>query len=285
MILYYALGGGYGHFIRAVDFLYTVFPKEKALILCSQIPKGAREQIPHKIEQVKDFTDSENQKNEWIAQLEKIISENNVNHLILDTFPIGIFNELEDTDLTAVKVSHVARYIKPKAFNTIWENHFDIQFETTFFVEEVSGMQAEVLQAASKKSQDIDLQLFDYNKDDFISKILQPTDSEKILVVHSGNADELEVLLNFAKDLNGQLPKSASVFCISPNTLNENNIVVLPVFPAHAYYHLFDYVVSGAGFNSVRFAHLAQKKSYFIPFERKYDDQFWRLHQFRQTLI
>lgn len=285
MILYYALGGGYGHFIRAVDFLHTVFPTKQAIIWCSQIPKGAHNQTPHKLIEVETFTTDTHTPAGLINQLEHIISDNNIDHLIIDTFPFGILNELAEINLSGLKLSHVARYIKPKIFESLTENESEIQFHNTYFVEKPSEAQLLFLQQCSRNTREIQLQNFNYKLDTFFENILTTSVVLKILVVHSGNREELEVLLNFAHDLKKQLTDSCSIFCVSPNQIDTKNMTSLAIFPAHAYYHLFDYVVSGAGFNAVRFAHRAQKKSYLIPFERRYDDQFWRLHEFRKTII
>jgi len=100
----------------------------------------------------------------------------------------------------------------------------------------------------------------------------------KILIVHSGSLNEQQHLCRYAIDripsLAGNGDAVDQCFCREG------------IYPAEERFENYDYIVSGAGYNMIANAWSFEGRSRYIlyPFERRYDDQRFRLEQYKHGL-
>lgn len=267
MKLFYTLGGGLGHLTRIKRFITShhitdnyivfstkwatkVFPKERCLI------------IPQKVIDNKmllfDFL---------IFQLKK----NKIEELYIDTFPFGLFKEIDPLEIPfKCQLFYIARYIH-------WQRYIDnyqftsFQFKATFIVDFLHKKQSDFIKENSLAIHRLRI--------DEKSITPQQTPPKYYLINHSGNEEEIYQLLKLLEnDERYQKEKLPIVINTTQplHNLERKDIKVIHKYPA---FHLFEeakLIITACGYNSMIETLAFRNKHLFLPFKRRFDNQFER---------
>lgn len=245
MIVYYAPGGGLGHRVRARRVL-AALRMDNALICHSERSEepgrsgGTTVVLPPSLE------GNPPAHRRWIESL-------GAERIIADSFPAGIQGELSGI---ATPLDHVARLLRWDEYRRTVDAPLP-HFGTTWLVEEVTH--EAVLREISDRVETLTLHVEE-----------EPTtiDGDYWLIVHSGPADEVRELIDYALDLN---PPRVLVATRAELELPPNfERIDTPTY-ANA-----TRIISAAGFNVMLETERWRDKHLVVPFPRRFDDQFRR---------
>ena len=228
MTAYYAMGGGLGHLTRARAFLHTL--NVRATIVADS-PFASDPRVTGGVPVVRTVPPGD---------------------LILDTFPAGLFGEIEGG-----VVDYVARYVR-------WERYAlppnPPRIRRAYVLEPLHPAQEAYVREHADEIVPLDLD------DPPAIAAPPPMPSSYVLVVHS-NADEREELLAYARDV-----------CAEEGVADP--IVAPDVYPATLVAANATRIFTGGGFNAMR-QFGGDPRHRPLPFERKFDDQYARVARFR----
>lgn len=231
MISYYARGGGLGHLTRARAFLHTLALERDAVIVTDS-PFAGDSRV------VGDIA---------VATVPE-------GELILDTFPAGLFGEIEGG-----VVDYVARYVR-------WDRYTlppdPPHIRRAYILEPLHPDQDRYVRAHAEAVVE-DFELRD-------PPCAVPADVQLppryVLVVHS-QATEREELLAYAREVCRQEDITDSI--VAPD-----------VYPATLVAANATRIFTGGGFNAMRqFGRDPRHRP--LPFDRRFDDQYARVARFR----
>jgi hypothetical protein len=278
MILYYAPGGGYGHVCRGLKVLAACEPKETAVIICSPnsvpeetfpcvtllpIPRNTKEDIAIY--------------RTWLyGRLERLQPE----RIYIDTFPAGLVGELlYCPDVAAYQLLYVARRMQWSMYAAV-ARRCPFIFSGAYLVEPLEEPHRLYTVSSSKKCAVLELPQLQSpvppGPEDF------PVQMDRSLplwgIVHSGVAMEVETLLNYAQQAAGMENRVVQRLLISPEKPEQlsRDVSWMSCFPACKLYPFFNRIFTGCGFNAMHETIPFRKKHRWIPFERRFDNQFWR---------
>jgi len=287
VILYYALGGGLGHLTRACAVLHTLECTTPAVILSSspfsaEIPAtdGVRIQsVPASFAQ---------DRHAYRAWLVRLLAELQPTALYLDVFPAGIVGEFCDfPELDHVPVHYIARRLCWNAYAQQLRGRTS-RFHSTFVLEPLEESHLEFVNSCSVRIAPLSL-----NDPPRKLSIVESATLEKMsalaepfwLIVHSGNREEMHELVAYAEDLRHCERSKARLVVTAPAL----NVPALPVYaqslgliPADTLFPFAERVISACGFNIMRQMSPFRNKHYYLPFARRFDDQYWRAAYWRQ---
>jgi predicted glycosyltransferase len=236
LILYYAIGGGFGHLARARRVLAKLGLRASILAATSEpritgdlptilVPR-ALERSPAALRQ-------------WIESL-------GAERIIVDAFPCGILGELAGID---VPLDHVARLLRVAPVDVP-------RFGTTYVVEELHPAHAAILRSCSDRVMSLDLA----GEPSPAFRAPSPAAvGEGCVVVHSGPEDEVRQLVDYAREVIG-----------GPITVATRTFPIAPLLAAASH------IVSAAGFNIMLETEPFRQKHHIVPMPRRFDDQFTR---------
>lgn len=257
MLLYYAAGGGLGHVTRARAFLHGA--RLDGVILTAAavegvdtlvIPEPLRRDLPAY--------------REWLRG-------RGAEHIILDTFPAGLFHEFDDLELSCT-FDYVARYL---AWPRYAEMRNPPRFATTYVLEPLHGEQEQFVVARSTHI-------------DRAPKLVDPevpggelpVESQYSLVVHSGPASEVEELIDYARMAAKAAGESLPIVVATRAAIDVGDVIVVDAYPATSLANGAVRIITGAGFNCMR-QFGGDPRHHVVPFPRRYDDQFIRAARVR----
>jgi hypothetical protein len=253
VLLYYAAGGGLGHVTRARAFLHGASLDGVILTAAAVdgidtlvIPEPLRRDLPAY--------------REWLRG-------RGAEHIILDTFPAGLFHEFDDLELSCT-FDYVARYLA-------WPRYAKMsnppRFGTTHVLEPLHEEQERFI---AERSAQIDRapKLIDPESAVTVHSIESPY----TLVVHSGPAAEVEELIDYARfAAKTEGETSQRIVVATRATINASDVIVVDAYPATSLAAGATRIVTGAGFNCMR-QFGGDPRHHAVPFPRRYDDQFIR---------
>lgn len=231
MISYYANGGGLGHLTRARAFIYTMGLERQAAIVADS-PFASDRRV------VGDIP---------ITTLPK-------GDLVLDTFPAGLFGEIEGG-----VADYVARYVR-------WDRYKlplnPPRIGRAYILEPLHPDQERyVRKHAGTVIEDLEL----HDPPCFMHEVID-LPARYVLVVHS-QAAERDELLSYAREV-----------CREEGI--DDPIIAPDVYPATLFASNATRVFTGGGFNAMRqFGHDSRHRP--LPFDRRFDDQYARVARFR----
>lgn len=276
-VLIYAPGGGYGHFTRAVAISKALLFANVTLHV-SSVPESISIHNTTDIHTI-PFTVQNNisEFRTWFTN-ELLMCKPDV--IIIDTFPAGICGELNEIDLSTIYTVLIGRNCKFDAYKRN-AGQLRNRINQTYLIEKVSDHYLNYLKTLCSEISDItiDDKIDTFEEDPVFVNTINQHSGQKWLLVHSGNQDECEILFEYGQ-------KIARVHRVNPflflcgnfsNSFENAMCVIVKMYPVYQYYSLFDRVISGAGFNSVRQAKKYARAYNFYPFERRYDDQHARI--------
>lgn len=254
MLLYYAAGGGLGHVTRARAFLHGA-GLDGVIVTSEKVP-GVETLVVPRCER--------HEYREWLRSL-------GAQRIILDTFPAGLMHEFDDFDLPCT-FDYVARYVT-------WPRYAPMvkppRFETTYVLEPLHEEQQRFVVANSARVER-DVRLVDPPSGDDI-RIEEPY----ALVIHSGDVDEVEELIDYAQLIaraEGELP----IVVATRAALHRDDVTIVDAYPVTSLAQHAQRIITGAGFNCMR-QFGGDPRHRPIPFPRRFDDQFLRAARYRSS--
>lgn len=287
MILYYAMGGGLGHLVRARAMAHTLGWHDMTVFTAS--PYAADPRVLGGFARVQVPPELAAARTEYGELLYDTIDRIQPSEIVVDTFAVGILGELPSLITgPAVPLLHVARYVKPELLPPPHRSPL-IHFDTTYVVEPLAGEHVEFVTALS--SEVIPLELIDppaHILADQHARIEAhaPAGTPLWLVVHSEPHEETEQLVQYAREMamiEGIAPRfvvatpEADAFAREP----DDDILAIDLFPASALFARADRIITACGFNAMRQAAPFGDRHRFLPFARRYDDQYLRAERYR----
>ena len=249
MILYYAIGGGLGHLVRARAVLHTLGVADRAaLVTASPFAADPRVVGELPVIRVPDALDGDRAAlRRWLGDLVACLRPE---RLVADAFPAGVLGELEAG--LGVPMDHVARLLRWPRYARRLDGPLP-RIETTFAVEPLHDDQLAALRSASERVVALSL----------VDPPAPPRDDAAgaALVVHTGPAREVCVLASLAARTGHPVRIARPV---GPD---------LDVHPASALFTRAAAIVTAAGFNAVRQAAPFGDRHLCLPFPRPLDDQ------------
>jgi len=249
VILYYAIGGGLGHLVRARAVLHTLGVADRAaLVTASPFAADPRVVGELPVIRVPDALDGDRAAlRRWLGDLVACLRPE---RLVADAFPAGVLGELEAG--LAVPMDHVARLLRWPRYARRLDGPLP-RIETTFAVEPLHDDQLAALRSASERVVALSL----------VDPPAPPRDDAAgaALVVHTGPAREVCVLASLAARTGHPVRIARPV---GPD---------LDVHPASALFTRAAAIVTAAGFNAVRQAAPFGDRHLCLPFPRPLDDQ------------
>ncbi len=231
MISYYANGGGLGHLTRARAFLHTLGLERDAMIVADS-PFASDRRV------VGDIP---------VATVPQ-------GELILDTFPAGLFGEIEGG-----VVDYVARYVR-------WDRYRvppnTPQIRRAYILEPLHPDQERYVRAHAETV----IENFELRDPPCAVQQVVDLPPRYVLLVHS-RAAEREELLAYAREV-----------CAEEGV--DDPIVAPDVYPATLIAANATRIFTGGGFNAMRqFGRDPRHRP--LPFDRRFDDQYGRVARFR----
>lgn len=280
MILYYALGGGLGHISRALKLVQQWRMEDYKIITSSNT---ARQFVDNKHLVV--IAKEEINK---AVLLNNLLADKNISALYIDTFPCGIRGELNKVFIPPhIEVNYIGRRLKWREYKQYLLA--DCHFKTSYLLEDLEPAHLAFIQKSSEntKQQSISctskIERTDKNNG---AEIKLPHDKQIWLIVHSDNTSELEALISYAKDI--AIIENCHPYLLVNTNITDVNFDVDQVifhYPADGLFALCTRVFSACGFNIMQETLGHKIKHFFIPFERRFDDQFWRAQKRRSLLL
>ncbi len=272
LFLYYAMGGGLGHLVRARAFLYSHGLARDAVVLTASEYAGDS-RLTRGLEIVCVPRELENDVDEFRGWLTHCIEDLNPDRVCVDSFPCGIVGELCDfSPLSTIRTWHLARLLR-------WNEYARIihgtppRFAVTWRLEPLHDEHEQFLAAHSDVIEDLAL-----------ADVYEDRDGLEIpacpfwLVVHSGPASEVGELVGYAVDMRDAERVTTRIVVATPNPPDTlpPGCAVLNVFPASGLFPYAQRIISAAGFNVMRQGAPFRDKHFVVPFPRRFDDQFAR---------
>jgi len=283
--LYYALGGGHGHVTRARRVLRTLGLADQASIVAGTdaladprnaggIPTIA---VPPELER------STSEHRRW---LQALIRQEQVQRLLVDTFPAGIAGELSALPiLDALRVDYIGRLLR-------WDDYRRVvpsappPFQTAYVVEELSTPHAELLASNSREVIALDLAPIAAREAADVPATIHGSYS---LIVHSGPADEVRELIELLQTLRALDGDDERVLVATQASVDLPDLPEcferIDLVPASALFPAARRIVSAAGFNVMLESEPWRRKHHVLPFARRFDDQFLRAARRRQRML
>ncbi|WP_044209265.1 hypothetical protein [Flammeovirga sp. OC4] len=267
MKLFYILGGGLGHLTRVQKLISMLNIEEDYLVFSTA---WATKVFPEDKCIVIDPKDFENKKSLFpflLLQLEKY----SISDLYLDTFPLGLFKEINPGLIpTQCRLHYIARYLRWDAYCGDLDG-LNINFNHTYIIDFLDKKQFQFIQDNAQTIHHIKLYLTDY-------KIKQKSIEEKFyLINHSGPQQEIEALIDLLKKHETYKKIPLPIIINTPKlTLQYDTIKVMHQYPASSLFDQAKLIVTGCGYNSMLETLPYREKHIFLPFKRRFDNQFER---------
>ncbi len=288
MILYYAQGGGLGHLTRARAVLNALAAgEETAIMTASSFGRDRRVTggtgviaVPFEMASAPPL---------YRAWLTEVFSRTRPSAVFIDTFPAGIIGEFCDFSFPDnTGIYHIARLLR-------WPEYAKLlagkppTFRHTWMLEPLAASHAEFLHTHSNKISPLTLGEPDRSVSRKAGKIIEELRSEGRpvwLVVHSGPEEEIAELIAYGEEMSRIEGGNPKIVLISPERPEElrSGIAHLDFYPASIFFPSADRIITGCGFNAMRETEAFKEKHRFIPFARRFDDQFLRAARRKSTM-
>ena len=270
MLLYYAVGGGLGHLVRARAFLHTRgLGGEAALFTASRFADDPR--VTGGLPVVRVPASLDGDRAGLRALLLRTLEELRVDRLVVDAFPAGLLGELAElVPPPGVAMEHVARLLRWEQY--LWDASDRLPpYDVSWTVEELHCGHLRAIQSASREVRSLALV-------DPPAPPPPPVEKPYALVVHSGPDEETLDLVAAARELLRADASPARLLLASPSRPAglDADVGHVDAFPATGLFADAERVVAAAGFNVVRQTEPVREKRFLVPYPRRFDDQFAR---------
>lgn len=282
MVLYYALGGGLGHLARAKKVLRALGINQFMIVTADQqVPSSLF--LPHQLLVVP--TTWSNSSENLTSFLTDYIELHRVEQVLLDTFPLGILGELwQCFETLDVELVYVARYLNwPKYAETV---RLSGKLETLCFdkclvVDHLHTQQIEFIESCCESRQELSLDNAHGQID--ASGMRADSSAGKWLIAHSKPVNELCELLAYSRNIASierQTPSFLVCTAITksdlPAEFYADDVELINHYPVNVLFDRATRLITACGFNLMNETAPYADKHHFLPFARRYDDQFLR---------
>lgn len=268
---FYVFGGGMGHLARVRKFIdlrkirdfriitgnplaLRYFPQERLLFFTSN-GKSVRDQL--------------------ISFLESEVKPLSFENFYVDCFPGGILNELSDRYLNSDQTIWLSRRLKDDSYNL---SSVKVKYDLCLEFERPAKEQQLFCQQRGIRTAAVNLpvSLPDPVR---VKHLKSSLPSAFWLIIHSSSKNEIDLLRMKADLLLVSANKKISLILITDQDYQGDNdlMVIRNEMRPVDYFPLAEKIFSGAGFNMIQELRDYREKHICIPFERKYDDQKWRI--------
>jgi len=278
-LVYYAMGGGLGHLVRARAFLHTIGYQGRATVVtASELAKDTRVaggldvlQAPAELERDAPAF------RQWLSQQ---ITRLGADCLCVDAFPAGILGELERWP-SDIALWHVARLLRWREYAPLLRGA-PLAFERCWCVEPLEIEHRAFLAACCNAVEDL---VLSDPPQPYAARTTTNEAEPYWLVVHTGPEVEVAELLDYASEIRSLEQASVSLLLITRNAPCDlpAHTRQLDVFPAEPYFANAQRIFTAAGFNSMRQTARYASKRAVLPMPRRFDDQFERARRARRS--
>lgn len=272
---YYCMGGGLGHITRFTAFCRHFAIRPALLTNCEMVRSGQIKPLagPILIPDEADNVDFASFRNWASSAIESIRPKT----LFIDAFPGGILGELCDLPaLKQIECIYLARILDLRAYKSRLNGSLPA-FTKIYSIEQLGDEQQKWLNTLQTPVEELTLPYPDEPSDDKSENPEVPDNCW--LIIHSGSADELEQLWQFAcqtAEIEGQTPAFALVSPGSRPEFLPECVAHFNRYPADSLIKQADRVFSAAGFNIMQQMKAYKYKHHVMPMNRALDDQFLR---------
>ena len=270
-LIYYAIGGGLGHLVRARAFLHTLGLEADATVLSASESAGDA-RITGALDVLRVPARLERDPAALRAWLLDTIARTQARCLCVDTFPAGILGELCDCPLLAqLDLWHVARLLRwveyagalhgaPPHYARIWR------------VEHLHDAHEAFIAQHGDAIEDLEL------RDAPASSAREDSSPPYWLVVHSGPQAEVSELVAYADEVRREECADVPLWIatLDPPRALPSASRLLDGYPASLYFANAQRIFSAAGFNVMRQTAPFRARHSVLPMPRRFDDQFER---------
>jgi len=276
VVLYYALGGGLGHLVRAGKVLAALDAAQSAAILTAS-PFARDPRVIGTLPVIEVPARLDGDRAAFRAWLEDALATLRPDELLVDSFPAGILGELCGLELPPAR--HVARRLRWPAYARRLAGPLP-RFELTYALEPLSAPHRAALEACSARIRPLELPSAPHGYPPLI-------DGPHWLVIHSGPDAEILELARHAHGLRTRETDHLEIIVISPRPPSW-----LPpaahwrdVHPVAPHAHHAERIITAAGFNAMHELAPVRERHHFLPFARPLDDQFARAAAIQNTIV
>jgi hypothetical protein len=273
-ILYYALGGGLGHLVRARRTVRALGLEREAAILTASAFAGDQRvtgglpvvRVPRGLEREP-------------ARVRELIAAQRPAELIVDAFPLGILGELDG--LEGVRVRHVARRLRWEAYRRRF-GRGRIRFAVSHVLEPLDEQHERFLREHSDRVEPLDL-----GATIVPGRPRRAVPGPHWLVVHSGPHEEILELVEHAREHQRAEGVAVPIVVVSPERpagLAED-VVWRDLHPVAPYFAHADRIFTAAGFNVIQETAPFRDRQHVVPFRRPLDDQSARAARVRRERL
>jgi hypothetical protein len=269
MIVYYALGGGLGHLVRARKLLDTLGYRDRAALL-SASPFADDARVVGDLPVVRVPPRLGHDRAAFRAWLKDALAALRPELLIVDSFPGGILGELCGLELPPA--CHVARRLRWPAYAQRCGGGPLPRFELTYVLEPLMERHELALSACSAGVRTLELPV---PRTDPGAPL---TDRPHWLVVHSGPDAELVELAEYASEMRAAERGHPRILVIAPHRPQwlPRDAQWCDIHPATPHFANAERIFTAAGFNAMRETSELRDRHRFVPFPRPLDDQYAR---------
>ncbi|ABC26999.1 hypothetical protein HCH_00078 [Hahella chejuensis KCTC 2396] len=277
MIFFYALGGGLGHITRAQALIHTLGLEEPVTLAMSSAWNDTEPPLSQQfltLRAPQGLSKDPDGVRRWLSAA---LAQKTYRRIIIDAFPGGLLGELCDFPFPAdAELIHCARLLRWPVYAPMLKGALP-RYQRCFQLETLSGDHAAALTACCDRIDSLHL-------DDPPLDPVRPSPQDALssaplwLIVHAGSTEEILELIALARDSAALEGVSPQLVLLSPQrpTALPADVVHRCVYPATPWFAKAQRIFSACGFNTVRQLQPYRHKHRFLPFPRRFDDQFAR---------
>jgi hypothetical protein len=287
--LFYAQGSGLGHLQRCTHLAQTLQISQRELILASS---SSYTEMVAKKNNITPLQIPTNFQYDLIAYQKWLLAQiqyHQIEQIFIDVFPCGIIGEWNNFENIAHKNNlnltfhYLGRRLKWATYQPIARNA--PQLETAYIFEELEPAHHHFITTHSN----LYIDLTTTSKTTLANN---PTQNYW-LIIHSEPWEELQILIDYA--LEKYVIQEAKTNLVILTQIDKQtvekylqsqftamqlpNITILKTLETEILLHEAEKIFSACGFNLMQQTQQYAHKHEFIPFERRFDDQFWRAKQ------
>jgi hypothetical protein len=288
MVLYYAMGGGLGHLVRARAVLHTLGLAHQASIL-SASPHARDRRV---VAELPVFAPPEPVSldaaatSAWAVET---ITRLGPRELWVDAFPAGLLGELRRLRVPP-PTTYVARLLQWHRYEPLARD-LPLRFARALIIEDLHPEHAAFTASTADRVER--LEIIDPPVDPpldpaALSAPLPDLPARFTLVVHTGDDGEIAELVAYARELArreddpSDAGAAAIVVCRPGATApSPPGTVTVDLHPATPLFARATRIVTACGFNVMRQLTPFARKHRFLPLPRRYDDQYTRASRAR----
>ena len=273
-LLYYAMGGGLGHLVRARAFLHTLGLGADATVLTAS-PFADDRRVIGDLDVLRAPLELQADAAAFRDWLLTELARRRIDLFCVDAFPAGILGELCDWPAGGPQCWHVARLLR-------WGAYADLvrgpppRFARCWRLEALAPDHQAFLDMHCERSDD--LALCDPPAAAAIEGTGVAAGESFWLVVHSGPKSEVEELIAFARDMRAAEGSEVAIRVASAHASSDpaTNVHALDLHPASTLFARAQRIFSAAGFNIMRETAAHRARQRVLPMPRRFDDQYER---------